>query len=119
MIGENPLFAATESAERLRYGNPEAAVRQHCRKVREMRTVGKDGKCRMKRFIPESDLYRLISRSNIPETEAFQDWICEELIPSIRRMGMCFSRMNVDKSNGPCRPLSRKEIRDMARAIVR
>ena len=33
-------------------------------------------------IIPESDVYRLIMRSKLPEAEQFQDWVCEEVLPS-------------------------------------
>lgn len=38
-------------------------------------------------IIPESDMYRLVMRSNLPKAIEFQDWICEEVIPSIRKTG--------------------------------
>ncbi len=38
-------------------------------------------------IIPESDLYRLIMRSNMAEAERFQDWVVEEVLPQIRRTG--------------------------------
>ena len=39
-------------------------------------------------IIPESDVYRLIMRSNLPNAEAFQDWVTEEVLPTIRKTGM-------------------------------
>ena len=36
-------------------------------------------------FIPESDLYRLILKSQLPSAERFEDWIVEEVLPSIRK----------------------------------
>lgn len=38
-------------------------------------------------IIPESDVYRLVMRSNLPDAERFQDWVVEEVLPSIRRAG--------------------------------
>jgi anti-repressor protein len=37
--------------------------------------------------VSESGVYRLIMRSNLPTAERFQDWLAEEVIPSIRRTG--------------------------------
>jgi prophage antirepressor-like protein len=37
--------------------------------------------------ISEPALYRLILRSNRPEAEPFQDWVFEEVLPTIRRTG--------------------------------
>jgi prophage antirepressor-like protein len=39
------------------------------------------------RIVNESGLYRLILRSNKPDAERFQDWICDEVLPEIRRTG--------------------------------
>lgn len=39
------------------------------------------------KIIPESDVYRLVMRSNLPNAERFQDWVVEEVLPSIRRAG--------------------------------
>lgn len=38
-------------------------------------------------IIPESDVYRLVMRSNLPDAERFQDWVVEEVLPSIRKAG--------------------------------
>ncbi len=38
-------------------------------------------------FISEQNLYRLVMRSYKPQAEPFQDWVCGEVLPSIRRHG--------------------------------
>lgn len=38
-------------------------------------------------FLTESQMYKLIMRSNAKNAEAFQDWICSEVLPSIRKNG--------------------------------
>ncbi|MHC3471213.1 BRO-N domain-containing protein [Streptomyces sp. 7R007] len=38
-------------------------------------------------IVSEFGVYRLIMRSNLPSAERFQDWLAEEVIPSIRRTG--------------------------------
>ncbi len=38
-------------------------------------------------IIPESDVYRLIHGSTQPAAERFQDWVYEEVLPSIRKTG--------------------------------
>jgi prophage antirepressor-like protein len=39
------------------------------------------------KFIGEADCYRLILRSKAPFAERFQDWLCEEVLPSLREKG--------------------------------
>lgn len=38
-------------------------------------------------FINEKNLYKVIMRSDKPQAEAFQDWVCGEVLPSIRKHG--------------------------------
>ena len=38
-------------------------------------------------IISETGLYKLVLKSRKKEAEIFQDWICEEVIPSIRKTG--------------------------------
>lgn len=38
-------------------------------------------------FINEPALYRLIFRSNKPKAEEFANWVCEEVLPAIRKHG--------------------------------
>jgi anti-repressor protein len=38
-------------------------------------------------IISESGVYRLVMRSNLAAAESFQDWLAEDVIPSIRRTG--------------------------------
>lgn len=39
-------------------------------------------------WIPESDVYRLVMRSNKPDAKLFQDWVVETVLPSLRKDGM-------------------------------
>ena len=36
-------------------------------------------------FINEKNLYKVIMRSDKPQAEPFQDWVCGEVLPSIRK----------------------------------
>lgn len=38
-------------------------------------------------FVNEQNLYRVIMRSDKPKAEPFQDWVCGEILPSIRKTG--------------------------------
>lgn len=89
------LFCATDAAKALGYANPRDAVGRHCRGV-----VKRDGVSQTTNqhgvttnqtvemsFIPESDLYRLIFSSKLPNAEKFTDWVTGEVLPSIRKNG--------------------------------
>lgn len=82
-------FVAKDVAEALGYKNTQAAVRKHCKKPQP---VGGDQNAHpsldsQTTIIPEPDLYRLIVRSKLPSAEKFEEWIFEEVIPSIRKKG--------------------------------
>ena len=38
-------------------------------------------------YISEQNLYKVIMRSDKPQAEPFQDWVCGEVLPSIRKTG--------------------------------
>jgi len=46
--------------------------------------------------VDESGLYKLIMRSNKPEAETFQDWITDEVIPTIRKTGSYTAPMTIE-----------------------
>lgn len=39
-------------------------------------------------FITEMNLYKAIMRSDKPQAEAFLDWVCGDVLPSIRKTGV-------------------------------
>ena len=49
-------------------------------------------------FISEQNLYRVIMRSDKPQAEAFQDWVCGEVLPSIRKNGAYINVRNIWRS---------------------
>ena len=38
-------------------------------------------------YVSEKNLYKVIMRSDKPQAEPFQDWVCGEVLPSIRKTG--------------------------------
>lgn len=81
-----PLFCAKDVAVALGHTNPERAIRKFCKGVTEMVTPSTGGPQKIS-FIPESDVYRLVMRSKLPGAERFQDWVVEEVLPTIRKTG--------------------------------
>lgn len=82
-----PWFVASDVARALGYERPNDAVNAHCKKVNKFRYGDMPYGAQPYNIIPESDVYRLVMRSNLPAAVEFQDWICDEVIPSIRRTG--------------------------------
>jgi prophage antirepressor-like protein len=86
MIDGKPYFPATECAVVLGYKNPQKAIRDHCKGVTDSFTPSAGG-VQKKNFIPEGDLYRLIIRSKLPAAVRFEAWVCDEILPTIRKYG--------------------------------
>lgn len=83
-----PLFCAKDVATALGYSDTNDAISRHCKsgkKVFHPHTNGIGGVNMV--YVPERDVYRLIMRSNLPDAEQFQDWVCNEVLPSIRKHG--------------------------------
>lgn len=82
-----PWFIASDVAKALGYERPNDAVNTHCKKVNKFSYGDSPRGAQPYNIIPESDVYRLIMRSNLPNAERFQDWVVEEVLPSIRKTG--------------------------------
>lgn len=86
-----PWFFASDVAQVLGYADPSEAVNQHCKKALKTAFIANPADDSTPpveiNIIPESDLYRLVLRSNVPNVEEFQTWVCEEVLPSFRKTG--------------------------------
>lgn len=83
-----PLFVANDMAKLLGYKDIKSAVAQHCKKVNKIKGGDSPFGVVDINVIPESDMFRLIMRSNLPKAEEFQDWVVEDVLPSIRKHGV-------------------------------
>lgn len=81
----NLLFVASDVAKALGYAVPQKAVIDHCKHCSKMEHPSNKGT--YINLITESDVYRLTMKSKLPNAEQFQDWVCEEVLPSIRKTG--------------------------------
>ena len=86
IIDEKPWFNASQVAKALGYTNPAEALRDNVSaKYSQQLYLGRRGKKPI--FINEPGLYHLVMKSNLPNAEKFQDWVFEEVLPSIRKTG--------------------------------
>lgn len=84
------LFCGADVAKALGYARPNDAINAHCRctvKCRIPHPQAPDKEIEMS-FIPEGDVYRLITHSKLPTAEKFERWVFDEVLPSIRKHGM-------------------------------
>lgn len=96
-IGENgePMFCLTDVAKALGYSRPADAVSTHCKGVSILPTPTNGGVQQVK-FGKEGDVYRLVMKSKLPEAGMFQDWVCDEVLPTIRKHGVYATPQTID-----------------------
>lgn len=88
MIGDTkaPLFVASDIAKALGYKEPHKAVNRHCKGGMKHPVLTNGGTQDMM-VIREPDVYRLVTNSKLPAAQAFENWIMEDVLPSIRSTG--------------------------------
>ena len=97
MSDENkPMFLANDVAKSLGYIRTADAISAHCKGVAVLPTPT-DGGVQKVKYIPESDVYRLVMRSKLPQAEQFQDWVCNEVLPTIRKHGAYLTERKVEE----------------------
>lgn len=86
MIDEKPYFCGSDVAKALGYSKPNNAISMHCRATLKW-GIPISGKIQEINFIPEGDVYRLIIKSKLPNTQKFESWVMDEVLPTIRKTG--------------------------------
>ena len=80
------LFCAKDVATALGYKDTINAIKRHCKGVAKRHPLTNGGPQEMS-FIPEGDVYRLITHSKLPAAERFEKWVFDEVLPTIRKYG--------------------------------
>lgn len=100
-INGEPWFVGKDVAEALGYKNTRDALIRHVpdkyKKVltpQQMASVSKSRDSqpfvdspRGLTFINEAGLYKLVMRSELPNAERFSDWVCDTVLPQLRKTG--------------------------------
>lgn len=87
--GDKIFFCGADVAKALGYTNSSKALTDHCRCVTKRyipHPQAPDKEIEMS-FIPEGDVYRLITHSKLPTAEKFESWVFDEVLPTIRKHG--------------------------------
>lgn len=84
---EKIYFVARDVAAALGYSNTKDAVNRHCRGVVKRDLIDKLGRNQEVAAIPESDLYRLIFNSKLPAAQKFEEWVTDDVLPTLRQTG--------------------------------
>ena len=92
----NTLFCGSDVAKALGYVNPSKALNDHCRGITKRDTPTSSGVQTMS-FIPEGDVYRLITHSKLPTAEKFERWVFDEVLPTVRQTGAYMTPETIEK----------------------
>ena len=89
MIDNEPYFVAKDIATTLGYKDPKNTVKNRCKRCRvsEIPHPQNPKKTLEITVIPESDIYRLIMGSKLESAQKFENWVMDEILPSIRKHG--------------------------------
>lgn len=85
---DKPMFCLADVCRVLELGNP-SQVKTRLQKGGVITNEVTDslGRLQEMTFVNEANLYKCIFQSRKPQAEAFQDWVCGEVLPSIRKTG--------------------------------
>lgn len=83
---DEPMFCLADVCKALELQVTPTKNRLNKKGVNSINTLTNGGKQSMI-FISEQNLYKVIMRSDKPQAEPFQDWVCGEVLPTIRKTG--------------------------------
>ncbi len=84
---EEPLFCLADICRVLEIKNVSDCKSRLDQKGIVLTDTPTNGGIQQLVFISEKNLYKVIMRSDKPQAEPFQDWVCGEVLPSIRKTG--------------------------------
>ncbi|MCI0372888.1 phage antirepressor [Lacticaseibacillus paracasei] len=99
MIDSEPFFVGKDAATAIGYKNFRDALKTHVKPKykRESRITTPFGTQTMT-VISEPGLYQLAGESKLPSAGPFQDWVYEEVLPSIRKHGAYMTPETIEKA---------------------
>lgn len=82
-------FCGTDIATSLGYSNPRDAIVRHCKShgVVNHDVIDSMGRTQQMKFISEGNIYRLTAKSQMPRADEFENWIFDEIVPSVVNTG--------------------------------
>lgn len=95
-IDDKPYFVGTDIAKALGYAKPNNAIQAHCKYTLKHSIPHPQSKNKTLEVnvIPEGDMYRLITNSELPSAEKFESWVFDEVLPQIRKTGSYTNNQN-------------------------
>lgn len=84
---DEPLFIANDVCDILGIVNSRQAIKNIPEQWKRLDQIETNGGKQEMNLITEHGLYFIVMRSNKPVARPFQIWLCEEVIPSLRKSG--------------------------------
>ena len=84
---ENPMFCLADLCRVLELRTDGVTSRLKKDGYNRIGVIDNLGREQQAIFINEQNLYKVIMRSDKPQAEPFQDWVCGEVLPTIRKTG--------------------------------
>lgn len=99
LINDEPWFVGKDVAIAIGYKNFRDALKSHVKDKykRESRITTPSG-MQTVTIISEPGLYQLAGESKLPSAEPFQDWVYEEVLPTIRKHGAYMTNEVIEKA---------------------
>jgi prophage antirepressor-like protein len=84
---DNPLFVVKDICDILGLTNTTATLRNIPEKWKHLLQVNTKKGSQTTSVVTEAGLYKIVMRSDKPIAQPFQEFVCEEILPSIRKTG--------------------------------
>lgn len=99
VMSENnqPLFCLADVAKALEIKNVSDLKSRLNQKGVAITDTPTKGGIQPMTYVNEGNVYKCVFQSRKPDAEKFQDWVCEEVLPSIRKHGMYATELTIDK----------------------
>ena len=100
MVNNEPYFVAKDIAIVLGYKDPKNTVKNRCKRgrVSQIPHPQNPDKTLDVTVIPESDIYRLIMGSKLKSAQKFENWVMDEVLPSIRKHGAYMTNEVIERT---------------------
>jgi prophage antirepressor-like protein len=99
-IDNEPWFMLSDVCRAIGYGSPHKAValiREDDRKT--LPVIDSLGRAQDAMFISERGMSQFFLRARVPAVEPFQDWVFDEVLPSIRKTGQYQAQPQLELNN--------------------
>lgn len=114
---EKPWFVAKDICDILELTNITNSLRNIPKKWMTLQNVKSSYNSQNMIMLTEAAVYKLIMRSNKPIAQKFQEVVCEEILPSIRRSGEFKLKKLLDDKENEIK-IKEKEIKSLENKIL-